>query len=185
MLHTDCANSKGKKLSALLDKSLSDKPAFAWGPKGQDACPAGYEEITDDATCEAGASQLCTDDKCKFFPMTSSANHGAIQTGTAAQVCNWCTGCSQDDGKAVFVDRGHGGIAYWLCKHKNLEEAGSDCEYGLVPGALEPKDTQLNLCSGDSVIDFSASSVVHNNLGGSGPDSGPENIRYANVASVP
>ena len=34
------------------------------------------------------------------------------------------------------------------------------------------------------MIDFSASSVVHNNLGGSGPDSGPEHIRYASVATV-
>merc|ERR1719248_497887 len=59
-----------------------------------------------------------------------------------------------------------------------------DCEYGLLPGPPGPLDTQLNLCSGESVIDFSASSVVHNNLGGSGPDSGPEHIRYASVAAV-
>merc|ERR1719387_406475 len=168
MLSADCA---------------APKEVFAWGIKGQDACPAGYQEITDDATCQRGASQLCTGDKCKFFPMSTSGRHGASQTGTAAKICNWCTGC--DDGKPVFVDRGHGSIAYWLCKKEDTEViTGGDCEYGLTPGALGPKDTQLNLCSGESVIDFAASSVVHNNLGGSGPDSGPEHIRYATVATV-
>merc|ERR1719171_1252122 len=58
------------------------------------------------------------------------------------------------------------------------------CEYGLVPGPDGPTDKALNLCTGKSVIDFTASMVVENNLGGSGPSSGPEHIRYATVATV-
>merc|ERR1719387_2966921 len=138
MLSADCA---------------APKEVFAWGIKGQDACPAGYEEITDDATCQRGASQLCTGDKCKFFPMSTSGSHGAIQTGTAAKICNWCTGC--DDGKPVFVDRGHGSIAYWLCKKTEVFAWGTKGQDACPAGYQEITDDATcqrgasQLCTGD------------------------------------
>ena len=39
-------------------------------------------------------------------------------------------------------------------------------------------------CSHDLLFDLANSTVIHNNLGGVGPDSGAENIRYAGVGSL-
>ena len=39
-------------------------------------------------------------------------------------------------------------------------------------------------CSHDLLFDLANSTVIHNNLGGVGPDVGAENIRYAGVGSL-
>jgi len=75
---------------------------YAMGEEGVDACPAGYEKITEDVACGTAAGYL----GLTYAPEFNSGSG----------LCNLCGGCSVAKGKdTVRVDATHGGSAFWLC----------------------------------------------------------------------
>ena len=75
---------------------------YALGEEGVDACPAGYEKITEEVACGTAAGYL----GLTYAPEFNSGSG----------LCNLCGGCSVAKGKdTVRVDATHGGQAFWLC----------------------------------------------------------------------
>ena len=77
------------------------------GAVGVDACPEGYDIITDNGTCEHASVEL---------GLAYSDSIWKTNDDTAI-ICNFCGGCNP---KAIHLG-GHGQNAQWVCQEKARE----------------------------------------------------------------
>ena len=102
-----CKVAKGKEIVRVDDSHGSQakwicQSVYAEGEYGVDACPDGYEEITETDACETAAGYL-------GLTYTPEFNSGS-------GLCNWCGGCKAEKGfETVRVDATHGADAKWIC----------------------------------------------------------------------
>ena len=72
---------------------------------GVDACPEGYQTITDPDQCEIASQSL------------RLVYRGDQNTNHEDAICNWCGGCGADTGgPSTRVDESHRDNARWICK---------------------------------------------------------------------